>query len=133
MTTHWIWPPAQLLAAAARGPRRLRSSSGGADGVRRGAPSQQAAPRPGGGGAGRVGAWSGGQVRGTPSPPPPSPSSSSGHRGHERFREIFLGSRLSAGLDFVFVEGRQAVNFSFLFPILSVVYRRRFSPEKNAR
>jgi hypothetical protein len=95
MTTHWIWPRAQLLAAAARGPRRRRrSSSGDADGGRHGAPSQQAAPRPGGGGAVRGGAGSGGPVRGTPSPPPPSSLSSSGRRGHERIREIFLGSRL---------------------------------------
>jgi len=113
MTTHWIWPPAQLLAAAARGPRRLRSSSGGADGVRRGAPSQQAAPRPGGGGAVRGGAGSGGPVRGTPSPP--RPSSSSGRRGHERFREIFLGSRPSAGLDLVFVDEPLIFLFFFLF------------------
>jgi hypothetical protein len=84
MTTHWIWPRAQLLAAAARAPRpRRRSSSGGADGGHRGTLSKQVAPRPGGGVAGRGGAGSGGQVRGTPSPLRPSSSSSSGRRGHE--------------------------------------------------
>lgn len=129
MTTHWIWPRAQLLAAAARGPRpRRRSSSGGADGGRHGAPSQQAAPRPGGGGAVRGGAGSGGQERGTPSPPPPSSSSSSsGRRGHERFREIFLGSRPSCWTPFSW-RADEPLIFLFLLPIpiLSAVFWRRF-------
>ena len=62
-------------------------------------------------------------MRGTPSPP--RPSSSSGRRGHERFREIFLGSRPSAGLDLVFVD--EPLIFLFFF-LLSAVFRRLFSP-----